>query len=60
MILQVFYLAEMEFMFVEELPRSDMQKIAKATGGKIVSNLNDLTQFELGSAESVENVKRGE
>lgn len=40
--------------------RSDMQKIAKATGGKIVSNLNDLTQFELGSAESVENVKRGE
>ncbi len=40
--------------------RSDMQKIAKATGGKIVSNLNDLTQFELGSAESVENIKRGE
>jgi thermosome len=40
--------------------RSDMQKIAKATGGKIVSNLNDLTQFELGSAEIVENVKRGE
>jgi thermosome len=40
--------------------RSDMQKIAKATGGKIVSNLNDLTQFELGSAESVENVKRGD
>jgi len=39
--------------------RSDMQKIAKATGGKIVSNLNDLTQFELGSAEIVENVKRG-
>jgi len=39
--------------------RSDMQKIAKATGGKIVSNLNDLTQFELGLAESVENVKKG-
>ncbi len=40
--------------------RSDMQKIAKATGGKIVSNLNDLTQFELGSAEIVEHVKRGD
>jgi thermosome len=40
--------------------RSDMQKIAKATGGKIVSNLNDLTQFELGVAESVENIKRGD
>ncbi len=40
--------------------RSDMQKIAKATGGKIVSNLNDLNESELGSAESVENVRRGD
>ncbi len=40
--------------------KSDMQKISKATGGKIVSNLNDLTQFELGSADLVRHVKRGE
>ncbi len=40
--------------------RSDMQKIAKATGGKVVSNLNDLSQFELGSAEMVQQVKKGE
>jgi len=40
--------------------KSDMQKIAKATGGKIVSNLNDLTQFELGEAEIVRQVKRSE
>ena len=33
--------------------RSDMHKITKATGAKIISNLNDLTQLELGSAESV-------
>lgn len=40
--------------------RSDMQKLAKATGGKIVSNLNDLTEFELGSAEVVEQIKKGD
>jgi len=38
--------------------KSDMQKIAKATGGRIVSNLNDLTQFELGHAEKIRYVKK--
>ena len=37
-----------------------MEKIAKATGGKIVSNLNELTPFELGNADNVEEVKQGE
>ncbi len=40
--------------------RSDMEKIAKATGGKIVSNLNELSPFELGDANIVEEVKYGE
>lgn len=40
--------------------KSDMLKISKATGAKIVSNFNDLTEFELGSAETVEQVKQGE
>ncbi len=40
--------------------KSDMEKIAKATGGKIVSNLNDLTQFELGFAERIQQVKKGD
>jgi len=40
--------------------KSDMEKISKATGGKIVSNLNELTPFELGDAEVVEEVKHGE
>jgi len=40
--------------------RSDMEKLAKATGGKIVSNLNELSSNELGSAEVVEEVKRGD
>ena len=37
-----------------------MEKMAKATGGKIVSNLSELTPFELGSADLVEEVKHGE
>ena len=40
--------------------KSDMQKISKATGGKIVSNLNDLTQFELGSADKIQEIKKGD
>lgn len=39
--------------------RSDMEKLAKATGGKIVSNLSELSSSELGSAELVEEMKHG-
>ncbi len=39
--------------------RSDMEKLAKATGGKIVSNLNELSSSELGNAETTEEVKHG-
>ena len=55
-----FLLSRSGIYVCRRVARSDMQKIAKATGGKIVSNLNDLTQFELGVAESVENIKRGD
>ncbi len=37
--------------------KSDMEKISKATGGKIVSSLNELSSGELGSSEVVEEVK---
>jgi len=40
--------------------RSDMEKLAKATGGKIVSNINELSSSELGSAELVEEIKHGD
>ena len=39
--------------------RSDMEKLAKSTGGKIISNLNELSSFELGDAEIVEEVRHG-
>jgi thermosome len=39
--------------------RSDMEKLAKATNGKIVSNMNELSSSELGDAEIVEEVRHG-
>jgi thermosome len=44
---------------VRRVARSDMEKLAKATGGKIVSNLNELSQLELGNAELVEEIRHG-
>jgi thermosome len=40
--------------------RSDMEKLSKATGGKIVSNLNEITSSQLGNARIVEEIKHGE
>jgi len=38
---------------------SDMERLSKATGGRIVSNLGELTPFELGDAQFVEEIKHG-
>ena len=45
---------------VRRIAKSDMEKIAKATGGKIVSNLNELSNNQLGRSEVVEEIKQGE
>jgi len=55
------YLLSKERIYAcRRVSRSDMEKISKATGGKIISNLNELTTNELGNAEIVEEVKHGE
>jgi thermosome len=54
------YLLSKEKIYAcRRIARSDMEKLSKATGGKIVSNLNELSQNELGNAEIVEEVKNG-
>ncbi len=55
-----YLLAKEKIYACRRVAKSDMEKIAKATGGKIVSNLNELTPFELGNAGNVEEVKQGE
>ena len=55
------YLLSKENIYAcRRVAKSDMEKLAKATGGKIVSGINELTSFELGNAETVEEVKHGE
>ena len=40
--------------------KSDMEKISKASSGKIISNLNEISPNYLGEAETVEQIKKGE
>ncbi len=55
------YLLSKEGIYAaRRVARSDMEKLAKATSGKIVSNISELTPFELGNARIVEEVKHGE
>ena len=49
-----------EIYACRRVARSDMEKIAKATGGKIVSSISEITPFELGNSQIVEEVKHGE
>jgi thermosome len=51
------YLAKEGVYAVRRVKRSDMEKLSKATGAKIITNLDDLKQSELGAAEQVEEVK---
>ncbi|ALM76339.1 thermosome subunit beta [Thermococcus barophilus] len=51
------YLAKAGILAVRRVKKSDMEKLAKATGAKIVTNIRDLTPDDLGYAEVVEERK---
>lgn len=48
------YLAKAGVVAVRRIKESDMSKLAKATGGRIVGSVNDLTERDLGEAAVVE------
>ncbi|MEL9940326.1 MAG: thermosome subunit beta [Ignisphaera sp.] len=54
------YLAKKGIMAVRRVKRSDMEKLERATGGRIVSNIEDLTEKDLGTCALVEERKVGE
>lgn len=54
------FLAKKGILAVKNVSSSDMEKLAKATGGKIVVNIEDLTSDTLGEAKLVEEVKIGD
>jgi len=54
------FLAREGTLTVRRIKASDMEKLAKATGGRVVTNLDDLTANDLGTAKIVEERKIGE
>jgi len=51
------YLAKTNMMAVRRVKQSDMDKLAKATGGRVITTLEDMSESDLGFAELVEERK---
>jgi len=54
------FLAKEGIMAVRRIKQSDMEKLARATGGRVVTNLEDLRTGDLGAAGLAEERKFGE
>ena len=54
------YLAKEGIYAVKQVKESDLQKLARATGGKIVTGIKELSSSDLGLAEKVDERKVGE
>jgi archaeal chaperonin len=54
------YLAKSGIAAVKNVSSGDLEKLSKATGGKIVASIKDLTKDSLGEAKLVEEAKIGE
>lgn len=54
------YLSKAGIFAVRRVKKSDMEKLARATGANVVTNIEDLTSKDLGYAGIVEEVKIGD
>jgi len=54
------YLSKEKILVARRVKKSDMEKLSRATGGKIVTNLDDLSASDLGHAGLVEERKIAE
>jgi thermosome len=54
------FLAKAGILAVRRVKQSDMEKLTRATGGRIVTNLSDLQVADLGKAQLVEERKIGD
>ena len=54
------FLAKSGVLAVKSVSSSDMEKMSRATGGKILSSIKDLSADSLGKAKKVEEVKIGD
>ena len=51
------YLAKYGIMAIRRVKESDMIKLSKATGGRVIASLDDLTEKDLGSADLAQQKK---
>jgi len=51
------YLAKYGILAVRRVKESDMIKLSKATGGRVISNLDDLSESDLGTADLAQQKK---
>jgi len=58
--LALHFLAKKGILAVKNVSSSDMEKLARATGGKIMASFKDLSSDVLGEAKIIEEVKIGE
>ncbi|MDI6805098.1 MAG: thermosome subunit beta [Candidatus Bathyarchaeia archaeon] len=54
------FLARKGILAVRRIKKSDMEKLSKATGGKIITNIDDMSPSDLGYASLVEERKIGD
>ncbi len=54
------FLAKRGILAIRRAKQSDMEKLSRATGGKIMANLDDLNRADLGQAKLVEERKIGD
>jgi thermosome len=54
------FLAKAGIMAAQRVKKSDMEKLSKATGGKVISNFSDLKPTDLGACGLVEERKVGD
>ena len=55
-----YYLAKQGIYAAKRVKKSDLEKLARATGANIITNLNDLSSKDLGYASKVEEIKVGD
>ncbi|OIO43173.1 thermosome subunit [Candidatus Pacearchaeota archaeon CG1_02_39_14] len=55
-----YYLAKAGIMACRRIAKSDMDKLARATGGKIVSNMGEVSEENFGKAGIVEEIRKGD
>tara|TARA_Y100000034_G_scaffold136075_1_gene210634 strand:+ start:4511 stop:6127 length:1617 start_codon:yes stop_codon:yes gene_type:complete len=55
-----YYLAKDNVYACRRVSRTDMENLSRATGGKIINNLNEISEIELGRASFVAEIKKGD